>query len=54
MLHTDEKKCIQQQYISYMENKDFACIGAKAALAKGQYIVSLLIIWLAQKMIRIF
>ena len=36
MLQTDEKKWIQQQYISYLENKDFACIGAKAALAKRQ------------------
>ena len=32
----NEKEDIKQEYLSYINNKDFACIGAKAALAKKQ------------------
>ena len=33
---TNEKECIKKEYFSYVESKDFACIAAKAALAKKQ------------------
>lgn len=36
MAPAKEMECIKQEYLSYIDNKDFACIGAKAALAKEQ------------------
>jgi FPC/CPF motif-containing protein YcgG len=36
MAPANEMECIRQEYLSYIDNKDFACIGAKAALAKEQ------------------
>jgi uncharacterized protein len=36
MLPAKEKEDIKQEYLSYINSGDFACIGAKAALAKKQ------------------
>ena len=36
MAPANEMECIKGEYLSFLDNKDFACIGAKAALAKGQ------------------
>ena len=36
MAPVNEKEAIKQEYLSYINRKDFACIGAKAALSKGQ------------------
>ena len=36
MVPVNEKEAIKEEYLSYINAKDFACIGAKAALSKGQ------------------
>lgn len=36
MAPKNEMECIRQEYLSYIHSKDFACIGAKASLAKEQ------------------
>jgi uncharacterized protein len=36
MTTAHENECIKQEYLSYINSKGFACIGAKAALAKEQ------------------
>ena len=36
MAPANEIEYIKQEYLSYIDNKDFACIGAKAALVKEQ------------------
>ena len=38
LMSTNEKENIKREYLSYIESKDFACIAAKAALAKEQIV----------------